>query len=114
MQSLDDEDRANVDVKNIDKLEILKDILKIAEEKRRLCLEKRWKYKKGSKEIIIRDQIEKIVDWIDKFKQIGDQVVQYDPGHAALPWAGIRFCLQVQYLFFIRASGSDIFCSSWL
>ena len=28
-------------------------------------------------------------------KQIGDTVVQYGPGHAALPWAGVRFILQV-------------------
>ena len=36
-----------------------------------------------------------MVNWIDKFKQIGDTVVQYDPGHAALPWAGVRFILQI-------------------
>lgn len=26
---------------------------------------------------------------------IGDTIVQYDPGHAALPWAAVRFVLQV-------------------
>jgi hypothetical protein len=112
---LDDEDRANVVIKNLDKLEILKDILRLAEEKRRLCLEKRWKYKKGSKETILRDKNRK-QSWIGliNFKQLGDQVVQYDPGHAVLPWAGIRFRLQV-YMSVVSAEllDPDIFCSSW-
>lgn len=30
-------------------------------------------------------------------KQIGDTVVQYGPGHSALPWAGVRFILQVAF-----------------
>lgn len=32
---------------------------------------------------------------MDKFKVVGDQAVQYDPGHAALPWACVRFFLQL-------------------
>ncbi|KAI5460114.1 hypothetical protein BGZ63DRAFT_406059 [Mariannaea sp. PMI_226] len=36
----------------------------------------------------------KIVSWLNKFKEIGDIAVQYDPIHAALPWAGVRFLLQ--------------------
>lgn len=39
--------------------------------------------------------MEKIIVWVDKFKEIGDNVVAYDPAHAALPWAGVRFLLQV-------------------
>ena len=90
LQALDEEDKANIDF-NTSKLDILEDVLTAAAEKQRICLANRWKYKKGNKEIIIRDQLEKIVAWVDKFKQIGDQIVQYDPGHAALPWAGVRF-----------------------
>lgn len=45
--------------------------------------------------MILRDIFNKMVIWINMFKQIGDTVVQYDPGHAALPWAGVRFILQV-------------------
>ena len=33
--------------------------------------------------------------WIRKFVEVGDIAIQYDPGHAALPWAAIRFLLQV-------------------
>ena len=64
-------------------------------------MEKRWKYKKGNKEIIIRDKLEKVVVWVNKFKELGDIAVQYDTGHASLPWAGIRFILQVLKFFYI-------------
>ena len=50
---------------------------------------------KGKKEIIVHDQLEKIIAWVNKFKEIGDLAVQYDPVHAALPRAGVRFFLQV-------------------
>ena len=36
-----------------------------------------------------------MISWIHKFKEIGDVAVQYDPSHAALPWAAIRFFLQL-------------------
>lgn len=45
--------------------------------------------------INLRDRAEKILEWVDKFKQVGDIAIQYDQAHAALPWAGIRFILQV-------------------
>jgi hypothetical protein len=41
------------------------------------------------------DLFGKVIKWIDLFKQVRDTAVQYDPVHAALPWAGVRFLLQV-------------------
>ena len=74
----------------------MKSVLSLVEERKASCIEKRWKFK-GSKgqTIIVRDVLEKIATWIDKFKAVGDVAVSYDPTHAALPWAGIRFILQV-------------------
>ena len=43
----------------------------------------------------LRDVCEKTVKWIRLFVQVGDAAVQYDPTHAALPWAGVRFLLQI-------------------
>ncbi|KAI5813266.1 hypothetical protein BZA77DRAFT_346375 [Pyronema omphalodes] len=40
-------------------------------------------------------KIDKLLNWIDKFKEIGDIVVQYDPAHAALPWAAFRLLLKL-------------------
>ena len=53
------------------------------------------KVKLRGEEIVLRDVGMKILHWVDMFKQIGDIIVQYDPVHAALPWAGFRFLLQL-------------------
>ena len=53
------------------------------------------KVKLRGEEVVLRDVGMKILRWLEKFEQIGDTIVQYDPGHAALPWAGFRFLLQV-------------------
>jgi hypothetical protein len=98
VESLDEEDKHNVNFERADKLAILKDVLKAVSEKKQACLKGRWKYKKGNKEIIIRDQLEKVAEWVNKFKAIGDNAMQYDPAHAALPWAGVRFFLQARCL----------------
>ena len=57
--------------------------------------EELWKIKFRDEEVVLRDVGMKILRWLDTFKHIGDIIVQYDPGHAALPWAGFRFLLQV-------------------
>ena len=54
-----------------------------------------WKVKFKGEEVVLRDVGIKILHWVDRFKQVGDTIVQYDPAHAALPWAGFRFLLQV-------------------
>ncbi|KFA71872.1 hypothetical protein S40288_07723, partial [Stachybotrys chartarum IBT 40288] len=71
---LSDEDKCNIDFSCPDKLNAVADL--------------------SGETVILRDVFEKLVKWIDIFKEIGDIAVQYDPFHAALPWAGIRFLLQ--------------------
>lgn len=59
------------------------------------CIQKRWAYTRSNgREIRLWDVLDKVMQWVNKFKTIGDVAVQYDPGHAALPWAAIRFVLQ--------------------
>ena len=55
---------------------------------------KAWKFKFNGKEIIITEVVYKILEWVDKYKMIGDIAVQYEAGHASLPWAAFRFILQ--------------------
>ncbi|KAI5817430.1 hypothetical protein BZA77DRAFT_386720 [Pyronema omphalodes] len=56
---------------------------------------------RGFVENILKDRkakpwkIDKLLNWMDKFKEIGDIVVQYDPVHAALPWAAFRLLLKL-------------------
>ncbi|KAI0513325.1 hypothetical protein F5B22DRAFT_248616 [Xylaria bambusicola] len=64
----------------------LQALLTLVQAQQKKAIEKRWK---------VRDILEKIAHWINKFKEIGDTIVTYDPTHAALPWAGVRFLLQL-------------------
>jgi hypothetical protein len=97
VETLSDREKSQIDFSQQDKLTILHEVLVAVEDKKRLCLEKRWKYKNSKGEtVILRHVLEKVTAWIDQFKQIGDMAVQYDPAHAALPWAAVRFILQVE------------------
>ena len=58
--------------------------------------EKHWQFSFRGETIVMRDVARKILQWIDKFKEIGDIIIQFDPGHAVLPWAGLRFLLKVR------------------
>jgi ankyrin repeat domain-containing protein 50 len=70
-------------------------LIVIVERKREECEQKSWKFKVNGRQIILRDVAEKVIVWLNKFKEIGDVVVNFDPVHVALPWAGVRFLLQV-------------------
>ena len=73
----------------------LEAVLEATKRSQEICGREKWRFKVGGKMINLRDRAEKILEWLEKFKQVGDIAVQYDPVHAALPWAGIRFILQV-------------------
>lgn len=77
------------------KLDILRYLQAAAVEKRNECEKRSWKLELNGRQIILRDVAEKILVWVDRFKQIGDVVVNFDPVHAALPWAVVRFLLEV-------------------
>ncbi len=70
-------------------------MLKEIEAKKVLAVRKRWKFKKPNGDVIVvRDVLEKTVRWINRFKETGDVIAQYDSAHLALPWAAFRFLLQ--------------------
>lgn len=58
--------------------------------------DKKWTIKGQRGDINLRMHFEKIVYWVQEFIAVGDTLVTYDPGHAALPWAAMRFLLQVR------------------
>ncbi|GLA38815.1 hypothetical protein AnigIFM63309_006128 [Aspergillus niger] len=74
----------------------LADIITAIETQRDRCKRHKWStISIGGKELIIRDVCAKIVACVNKFASVVDVVVSYDPVHAALPWAGVRFVLQL-------------------
>lgn len=45
--------------------------------------------------VVIRDVFEKIIHWITRYVQVINILANVDPVHFSLPWAAIRFLLQV-------------------
>lgn len=102
---LSEEDRKALNFGSLDdKLDIINNVVEAVAIKRKLCIDKQWKFTYKGEKIILRDVADKLLAWVEKFKLFGDIIVQYDPVHAALPWAGFRFLLQV---------GVPTFPSSW-
>ena len=76
-----------------------RDILKDVEDRRKTYDNQQWTIHSGSKRTIKpRDLFYKMAHWIQRFVEVGDAAVQYDPAHAALPWAAVRFILKVRNL----------------
>ncbi|KIW36652.1 uncharacterized protein PV06_11164 [Exophiala oligosperma] len=56
---------------------------------------KRWTTTFRGRTIVVREEVDKIVAWLDRFKDVGDLAASTDPVHVGLPWAGIRLLLEV-------------------
>ena len=88
-----------MDFGHTEKLEVIAELLELTNDAKQRCVGRAWRLRrKDGETVIVRDLLGKVARWIDQFKQVGDIAVQYDPIHAALPWAGIRFLLQVRLL----------------
>lgn len=86
---LNDKDKACLD--DLDSTTKLDDLLSAVDSRRQECERRQWTVKR----VVLRDVFTKIAKWVVKFIEVGDAAVQYDPGHAALPWAAVRFLLKV-------------------
>lgn len=97
MHKLDDEGQAWIKSQALQALsdrERVTDIIDRLKEKRQQCEEAGWdKIKVFGRVVSLRDITSSTIAWLHKFKEIGDLAVQYDPAHAALPWAAARFVL---------------------
>lgn len=97
LEKLSEEDKHELSRMRLDsKLDILQHLRTAAKKKQADCANRRWKFELNGRQIVLRDVAEKIIVWVDKFKQVGDIAVNFDPVHASLPWAGIRFLLEVR------------------
>jgi hypothetical protein len=76
----------------------LEQALAAAKEKQRRCLEKRWRFTFAGREFILKEEADKVVSWLNRFKDVGNVAASADPVHAGLPWAGIRLLLEVRIL----------------
>ncbi|KIM28668.1 hypothetical protein M408DRAFT_8505 [Serendipita vermifera MAFF 305830] len=70
-------------------------LVDLVKQEQQECEGKLWKIEINGKELVVRELFEKTISWVQRFVVVGDTAVQYDPGNAALPWAGFRFLLQI-------------------
>ncbi|GAB7362343.1 hypothetical protein MBLNU230_g2669t1 [Neophaeotheca triangularis] len=52
-----------------------------------------WIY--NGRKVYLKDQTDKVLRFLDKFKAVGDVISSADPVHVGLPWVGVRVLLQV-------------------
>lgn len=75
---------------------ILDDVLISTKSLRDVAIAKKWKYQRSNgKVIILRDIFEKLINFAWKCAAVLDVVSNADPVHFGLPWAAVRFLLQV-------------------
>lgn len=92
-ESLTADDRATLNTSSSNMLEVLREIVISTEKARDIAVNTQWRVKWKGEVIEIRQVAGKIIRWVNEFKQFGDLIMQYDPGHAALPWAAVRIVL---------------------
>ena len=95
LDSLSEKDRNTLGTNETGSNLDIEELVQAVREKREMCLENQWGFEFRGRSINLRYQADKIISWLAKFKEVGDIAIQQDPSHAALPWAGIRFLLQV-------------------
>ncbi|KAL9043407.1 MAG: hypothetical protein Q9214_003406, partial [Letrouitia sp. 1 TL-2023] len=96
LSKLSEEDKLTIDFEYPEKIKVLSDLHQLTYDAKLECDKKRWRFtRKSGETVIVRDLLGKVIKWVDLFRQVGDVAIQYDPVHAALPWAGVRFLLQV-------------------
>ena len=98
LDSLSEKDRNTLETSETEPGLDIEELVEVVREKREMCLENQWEFEFRGRSINLRYQADKIISWLAKFKEVGDIAIQHDAGHAALPWAGIRFLLQVRLL----------------
>ncbi|KIM73983.1 hypothetical protein PILCRDRAFT_715467 [Piloderma croceum F 1598] len=104
LETLSDADRQNIHFDSPDKLKVLSDLQALTERAREECIRKRWKYTRNGKTVVLRDVFDKVLQWVEMFKNIGDVVAQHVPASVALPWAGIGFLLDIVLKDFAKYS----------
>ena len=100
LKRLSDNDRATLQdymFHNASDIDLaLEQALAAAKEKQRCCNEKRWTFRFTGRTIDLKEEADKVVGWLNRFKAVGDIVANVDPMHVGLPWAGIRLLLEVK------------------
>ncbi|KAI9647697.1 hypothetical protein NHQ30_004082 [Ciborinia camelliae] len=79
-----------------DCLTILKQVEASATKKKDEADKNAMKYRKSDgTHLYMRDAFAGVLHWVQKFREVGSTVINYDSVHAALPWAAVQFLLEI-------------------
>jgi hypothetical protein len=74
--------------------DLLCQLQKLVAEKQALAEAKGWTVRFRGRDYKLRAVTGNMAAWLRRFQGVGDVAVSFDPVHAALPWAAVRFILQ--------------------
>jgi hypothetical protein len=64
-------------------------------ELRRQCAKERSLWQCKGRQLFSSEHMDKVLQFLGRFKSAGDVIVNVDPVHIGLPWAAIRVVLEV-------------------
>jgi hypothetical protein len=101
LEALEPDDRATVSIRlppatDISIDAVFDEVHTHAKALQQRCKIKRCSWNYRGRQIYLLEQLDKVVQFLDRFKAVGDVVANVDPIHVGLPWAGIRFILEVR------------------
>ena len=74
---------------------VLDEVHSCANELQKRSAMKGWTWNYNGRQVYLRDQSDKLLLFLDKFKSWGNAVANIDPILVGLPWAGVRTILKV-------------------
>ena len=72
-----------------------KRVTEAARQAKEVAETKRWKYEWKGQEIVVAEQMGRILKKVEKYAMIVDIFIQHSPETTALVWGGLRFLLTV-------------------
>ena len=75
--------------------DVVSQLIRATERSHDSMLRKQWRIGLAGKEIVVRDQLEKLLKAVKIFKDLASVAAGLDPTHAAIPWAGVCLIMQV-------------------
>jgi hypothetical protein len=95
-KELDKKDYDRIGPVDKNNVNVVNEVSKSVQKKKDDCITNQWSYTIKGKKIKIRDLCDKIIHWATKFEEVGDFLISMDvTGHAALPWAAVKFVIEV-------------------
>lgn len=74
------------------------ELVELTKKKQEECEKKFWTITIKGHKIILRDCAAKVIFWLDRFKEVGDVAINFNPVSVSLPWAALRFILKVKQI----------------